>query len=554
MSLSWTISNKAYPWLPAWNEGLAFAATLIFWIAVAARTRKEKSQQLGIAWPLLAFIVLAIGMPWFQYGTGLLVFSGDAFIVSLYLSIFLIAVHTGMFMAREGEKEEWMNALVCALVLSAIISVGIALIQWTKTWDLAVFILENDVGDRPGANLGQINNFNTLCFIAFCAVLYLYSHARLHVVVTLLVGWFLTLGMALTQSRTGWLQMAFIFVIALFFQNNKNIKKVVLILIAVFAAWYLAIPAVGNSALITADQNFRDLPMHDVRLTMWSALLEAVSMRPWFGYGWLQTGWAQQASAESIPILRSYMSYSHSFILDLVVWNGWPIAIILTGLLGVWFYKHLVYRSRDSEVFLYCAAAGIMIHGLLEYPLSYAYFLMPLGLMMGYLDGARSIFKDCSLKWNRQVVFYLMSVALYIVICMDYINAATNDVAVRMQSAQIGRSDGGVDIRLDFHILNQLGAMYDVRLMREDDYTDDKNVILIAKVARRYPYSPALFQYAWSRAMRGEYSMAEKQLKILCGIYSEAHCRMVVKRWEILQKKYPETVGIVSFPVVINKK
>jgi hypothetical protein len=101
MSLSWLIPNKAYPWLPAWNEGLAFAAILMLWIAAAARTWKDPALQPGIAWPLAVYVVLAISVAWIQYGTGLLVFSGDAYIVSLYLSIYLIAIHIGSFMARQ---------------------------------------------------------------------------------------------------------------------------------------------------------------------------------------------------------------------------------------------------------------------------------------------------------------------------------------------------------------------------------------------------------------------------------------------------------------------
>lgn len=547
MSLSWLIPNKAYPWLPAWNEGLAFAAILMLWIAAAARTWKDPALQPGIAWPLAVYVVLAISVAWIQYGTGLLVFSGDAYIVSLYLSIYLIAIHIGSFMARQEEKEEWMTALLFTVVISAIASIGIALVQWTQTWRLVVFFMESDMGDRPGANLGQINNFSTLCFIALCASLCLYSRNRLNIYVALLSGCFLTFGMAITQSRTGWLQMIFA-LLALIFQKNVKNRNVFIFLFAIFIAWYFAIPMLGSKALITADQNLRDLPMQDVRLTMWSALLEATSMRPWFGYGWLQTGWAQQATAESVPILRSYMSYSHNFLLDLVVWNGWPIAIIFSGLICLWFFRHLVYRSSFSDVFLYCSVAGIFIHGLLEYPLSYAYFLMPAGLMMGYLDGKRPIFKEYALTLKSQLPWIMASALLYAAVCVDYLKAVPMDVAVRMQSAQIGRDLGLPDVQPEFLILNQLTAMYGVRIMHDDEYKNDENALLMERVVQRYPYSPALYQFAFARAIRGEYAEADKQLRVLCGIYSEAHCKIIEKRWENLQKKYPESVGQVDFP------
>jgi hypothetical protein len=90
--------------------------------------------------------------------------------------------------------------------------------------------------------------------------------------------------------------------------------------------------------------------------------------------------------------------------------------------------------------------------------------------------------------------------------------------------------------------------MYDVRMMPVDGYKSEDLMLLMTRVVQRYPYSPALFQYAWMRAMRGENSAAEKQLRILCGIYSGAHCRIIEKRWKSLQKEYPDTVGLVNFP------
>lgn len=549
MALSWLIANKAYPWLPAWNEGLAFAATLILWIAAAVQTKKFQSSAPGIAWPLLVFVFLALVVVWGQYFAGLLIFSGDAFLISLYLSTFLIALHAGSLIAKSNDHKEWIIAFIATIATSAILSIGIALIQWTKTWDLAVFLMETDIGDRPGANLGQINNFSTLCFIAFCGILYLRNQGQLHLSSTILAGGFLTFGMAITQSRTGWLQIASIFLLTIFPSGNKKQKITTGLLSVTFAVWYMVIPWLQSTALLTADQQTRALPLHDVRLTMWSALLDASSIRPWFGYGWLQTGWAQQVTAETHPILRTYMSYSHNLALDLIVWNGWPIAIILLGLLFVWFFQNLSHRKRDDgNNYLYCAVLGVFIHGMLEYPLTYAYFLMPLGLIMGYLDGTQSNLVKCHFKWKQIVIFMFTTCILYFAICVDYINAVPLDVAVRLRSAQIGPRPEYNEQPTKFLVLNQLATMYAMRTMQEDEYAIEKNITLMAKVVQRYPYSPALFQYALANAMHGDRLVAETQLKVLCGIYTAAHCITIEKRWQIFQQKYPESVGLVIFP------
>lgn len=549
MSLSWLAPNKAYPWLPAWNEGLAFASVLAIWLSASVQIYQKKINSIGIGWPVFLISVLGISLPWMQYAADLLIFYGDAIVISLYFVCFFLALHAGTMMGRVEERGDWGAALISCIVISAIFSVGIAVVQWTKTWDLAVFMMESGAGERPGSNLGQINHVNTLCFMGFCGVLYLYRREKIGLLALLLVGCFLQLGMAITQSRTGWLQFAFLVFVV--FYNKEKFKNLVLLMAGAYVAIYLTVPLLESTLFLSAGQNFRQLPVNDVRVTMWFSLLQASALRPWFGYGWLQTGWAQQATAIDYPILRSYMSYSHNFVLDLVIWCGWPLAIILVCMILIWFASHLASRKMKHLVYLYCAIAGVFIHGLLEYPLAYAYFLMPVGLMMGYIDGRQNIIREISLKLYYGFFAVSAVLMLFVLVAYDYIRAVSTDVAVRMQASQIGRGMDLAEAHSDFKVLNQLAAMYAFRMMQHNEFEDDSKMALMKKVVQRYPYSPALFQYAWARAMRGEYDKAEYQLKILCGIYSVGHCAQIKKRWIALQQKYPDKVGRVIFPEIM---
>lgn len=548
MSLSWLAPNKAYPWLPAWNEGLAFVSVLFLWFSASVQMYQKKINSIGIGWPVFVISVLGISLPWVQYAADLLIFYGDAIVVSLYFACFFLALHAGTMMGRVEEQGDWGAALISCIVISAIFSVGIALVQWTKTWDLAVFMMESGAGERPGSNIGQINHVNTLCFMGFCGVFHLYRKEKIGILAFLSAGCFLQLGMALTQSRTGWLQIAFLVVVIII--KKEKFKNLVLLMAGVYVAIYLTVPLLESKLFLSANQNFRQLPVNDVRMTMWFSLLQASALRPWFGYGWLQTGWAQQATAIDYPILRSYMSYSHNFVLDLIIWCGWPLAILMACLILIWFASHLASKKMEHLVYLYCAIAGVFIHGLLEYPLAYAYFMMPVGLMMGYIDGRKNVVKEISL--NLQFQFFAASAVLilFVLVAYDYIRAVSTDVAVRMQASQIGRGIDLTDAHSDFKVLNQLAAMYVFRMMQHDEFADDSKIVLMDKVVQRYPYSPALFQYAWARAMRGEYDKAEDQLRILCSIYSVGHCAQIKKRWIALQQEYPDKVGRVSFPEI----
>jgi hypothetical protein len=238
------------------------------------------------------------------------------------------------------------------------------------------------------------------------------------------------------------------------------------------------------------------------------------------------------------------MSYSHNWALDLIIWTGWPIGLTLIGLIGYWVLKHFFSFQREGgTVFLYLAILGVLIHGFLEYPLAYAYFLLPVGFLMGYLDGRKPVMGQFCIDCKYFIALVIPTMILYFIVCIEYVQAVSIDVSVRMRSAQIGRASFSEKISADFLILNQLTAMYAVRIMSEDDYLKEGNIALM-----RYPYSPALFQYAQAAAMQGDFSNAEKQLRMLCGIYSNTHCNVVSKRWSYLQKKYPKTIGRVDWP------
>lgn len=547
MALSWLAPNKAYPWLTGWNEGLALFSVLFLWFGIEAKNQFIKEESVGLAWPVAVFAALAIGLPWLQHFTGLLVFSGDAFVIALYFGFFLMAVRVGAAMGRDARNNEWGVIFSAVVVLAALISVGIALIQWTKTWDLAVFIMESGGQETPGANLGQINHQNTLCFIGFCCAFYLFVQKKLVGFVFFLLCFCLCLGMVLTKSRTGWLQMSFFCAVVLLFCGDRRVKIISILMVALYLLMYLISPRFEVLALLSAERIYRPLPVNDVRMIMWSALLNASSLKPWFGFGWLQTGWAQQAVALDYPIQRSYMSYSHNFVLDLIVWCGWPLAILMAILILLWFFFHFSKNLKEA-LYFYCAIAGVFIHGLLEYPLAYAYFLMPVGLMMGFVDGRVGVFREyLEGRISRRLATVVMS-CLLLVVAVDYVKAVSLDVAVRMHSSQIGRSMDSPELDLDFILLNQLKAMYAFRLIQKDDFMNESNIALMERVIRRYPYSPALFQYAWVLAVRGRIDEAEHQLRILCGIYSIEHCKMLRKRWEGLKNQYPESVGKVNFP------
>jgi hypothetical protein len=119
---------------------------------------------------------------------------------------------------------------------------------------------------------------------------------------------------------------------------------------------------------------------------MWAAMGDAILRQPWFGYGVGQGVMAQMAVALQHGNLIFTYSYAHNLIIDLWVWFGLPIGSVLAiaGLAWVvWLSRHLA-DGRDGALLL--AVVVLCNHALFEMPLYYAYFLLPLGMLIGVLQ------------------------------------------------------------------------------------------------------------------------------------------------------------------------
>src|SRR5690606_16518077 len=90
------------------------------------------------------------------------------------------------------------------ILISAIISVYIELMQWLMLHRHGVLMVELRPGGRPYANFAQPNNLATFLTMSVLAACYLYEAKVYNKYVLGILCAFLLFGVALTQSRTPW--------------------------------------------------------------------------------------------------------------------------------------------------------------------------------------------------------------------------------------------------------------------------------------------------------------------------------------------------------------
>lgn len=282
-----------------------------------------------------------------------------------------------------------LKAFVGIAALSAL--VGIAQYLRLPISDLVVSPI-SQVGASYG-NLRQPNLFSLLCILGLVPLIVL---RRYTVPILGLTNGFtsvlflmLLIGTVLSTSRTGTLLVGMIFVWGLVetWRSGKLHWMPLLALPLYFLFRYIAVqldlegflpfygvqrPGLVDSAL-TGDH---------WRQTIWLKSWALIQSHPVWGVGYGNIAFAM--FTETLPLSRAAVTeHAHNIFLQLAVELGLPTAAAWTLALAT-----LVLRStqalktlegRALAVFLF----AILIHSLLEYPLWYAYFLLPFAFVIG---------------------------------------------------------------------------------------------------------------------------------------------------------------------------
>ncbi len=542
---AWVVPNHYPPWGSAWSDALAIIGLMGLLTSVVLQPAGGR-----VSWRLPAVAALCFAVLLVQLVTGKLLYAGDALMAALYLGLWLAAVLAGGQIAASGGGV-LLNALAAAWLFATILSIGIALVQWTGAINLGIYGADLPPGGRPFANVGQPNNFCTLSFLGLCGLLWLRQRERAAGAAFWLGAGFLLWGMVMSQSRTGWLQIALLVAWGLAMRERAGLRIAraqLLALGALFAAGVLLWPVVCDALLLSTGRSLTDQMQAGVRLPYWRAMLDAIGREPLWGYGWQQVGAAQQRVALDHPSFGALFEHSHNLVLDLLLWNGIPLGGLIVALLAGWFVAH-IRACRDARAaWLLAAVGGVVVHAMLEYPLDYAYFLIPVGLAMGAVEVFAPAYGPV-LRVPRRALLALTAglAAVFVVTASEYLQAEENYRIQRMELAHIG-TDRVVTPAPHLAVLTQLDAFLQVAHTDPAPGMSAAQLEGLRRVTLRYGFEPELRRYAAALALNGQPAEAARQLQILRRIWGEKAYGAARRQFEALAAgKYPE-LRKVSLP------
>lgn len=422
IAFGWLSPFHTYPWVTFSSEFTTFGAVLAVMALFLTKEIKIPRPQI-----LMLGIVL---LPLLQFCFGLILDFSFAFLSFVYLFTFWMMLLCGYNLSLQPEnREKIMIGFSLLVLIAGLLSSFMAVVQWLNL-ESYLYGIMGLRGNRPYANFGQPNNLSTFLVMGLMGGLYLYEKRKASLWMLIPSSLILLFTIALTQSRTAWIVCIFFFFYWIYKQHKNNPRfnfpKLLLwtslyFVIAGYLLPYLTqlmTSHLDTGVTHTASIVQRAGSGHE-RLGMWMQILHAIAERPLFGYGWNQTSIAVVESIE-FNTVQVWFNSAHNIILDLLVWNGVPFGVLIIGYLSLWLLWLNKTAKDSASIIAILMVFAILIHAMLEFPQRYAYFLLPMGFLLGLIQAQTPQLKGITIQKNVVRCVWLISVIVLLLIWRDY--------------------------------------------------------------------------------------------------------------------------------------
>ena len=366
----------------------------------------------GLAALLAALVLLAAacagswawnGLPWSITASNL------AFVAAAALVLLLGAATTAAGAQGPAFRSLCVALLVAGLLSTAVGAVQVLAPEWADGHWIALTALEG----RASGNLRQPNHLSSLLLWSLVAGVWLAESggaadgapfarpARWRWPLALLALATLVFGLVLSASRTG---MVGVLVLAVWGALDRGLSRracaLLLTMPLLYAAcwWGLSDWAEASGHVFGGAERLRsESDISSSRFGIWANTLGLIAQHPWAGVGWGEFNLAW--SLTPFPHRPgAFFDHTHNLPLQWLVELGVPLGLGVTALLVAALWR--AWRATQLKAARDGAARAtllrsawmmvllVAVHSLLEYPLWYAYFLLPAAFACGLCLGA----------------------------------------------------------------------------------------------------------------------------------------------------------------------
>lgn len=541
-SISWLLPNHYQPWLTFHTD--AWAAICVATTASAVIWRSKTPAPWH--W-FLVFVALLMVIPGLQTLFGLIPLTGVAWISSAYMAGFCFAMVVGA-QWEANQSDQLGDGLFLAIGIAALVSVGLQLQQWLKIDGIELWKMWGHPA-RPYANFGQPNQLGTFLLWGLLAVGWGWERRHLGWSVALLMSTFLLFGLALTASRTAGIGLTLLVVGSWMWRGLWRSPRLPFFVtgLGLYFVLCLATQAWLRAAIlgdVPFPANYLNPMTGQQRLLAWAAFWDAIWQRPWFGYGWYQVVPAQMAVATEHPVLNGVFTSTHNLFLDLFIWCGVPLGLLISISLLVWGWQKIRATRHAADAILLLFLAVVFNHSMLELPLHYAYFLLPVGLVMGVLNTRLGGAPVCFMpRWASICAWFAVTLLLVLII-RDYARVEPSHENFRMEKMRIKVAH--IDAP-DVLLLTQWHDFIEVSRVEPSAGMAPQDIDQMRHVANFFAGPFLIHKLATALALNHQGDEAGLWLRRLCKSSPVQDCIDAQNYWKKQSLKYPE-IAAVSWP------
>jgi len=388
-----TFLNQAAA-LIGWGSWLTVLAASLNAGSDSASPRASGTAALQLAFALL--LLAALAAPLWAGLPSSIALAGAGMVAAAAL-----AAQTGAALQRGGLGASAFRAFCIGLVAAGVASSAIGIVQvFAPQWPDGDVVARTYIAGRAVGNMRQPNHLSSLLIWAIVAAVWL-GDARVvrrwagHAMALLFV-----FVVVLSGSRTGALSVGLLALWALLDRRLSRPARALLLLLPVaYGVFWLGASAWADYGHHVFGGETRFSTKGDIsssRVAIWSNTIALIRMHPWAGVGFGEFNFAWTLTPfPGRPV--AFFDHTHNLALQLIVELGLPLGTLVLALLlwALWRALRMALEARadadPAQAPLRRAAFMmvllILLHSLLEYPLWYAYFLLPTAFAFGLCLG-----------------------------------------------------------------------------------------------------------------------------------------------------------------------
>ena len=447
-----------------------------------------------------ALIVLVL----LQSAMGLIVYFDQALLYILYLLFALLLMLLGAHLKDSLGLERFAVILAVFLLAGAELNAAIGVLQhfhWRTPLDTVIVRAYATVY----GNLAQANHFADYICLGLISLGLLFELRRIHLAVVLLLVLPLLFVMTLSASRSSWLYLAVMGLLA-WRSGAGMLLRYCLSLLAGFILMHGIVGLLPGS--LTTWQRFAGQDESGgIRLYLWHEAWLIFKQSPWLGAGFGQFAWQHFLLG---PVLHrtnitGLYNNAHNLIFQLAAETGIAGLTVLFSALFAWFNGLRRVAMSAAHWWAYAVLAVLCVHSLLEYPLWYSYFLAIAAVLLGALDETRYRLRGA---WLMAAILLAGLFALY-QLRIGYLEI--NGVLGKPPASGVERSRDDLIAMHDKSILSPWADFFTSSYIPVNADNLDEKIAFNDRVIRFMPVAEVTYLQAYLLAQDGRIEEAKRR-------------------------------------------